>query len=115
MWIPARSQWIVIWSAALVTVVLLGEPTEWRFAFTTPERLAATTPDRLTPLNAPALTTGPTPSLSDREIARGQRRRSWQRVARITRARRHLGLSIAGLAFLVVWWLEGRRRTTQPG
>jgi len=114
MWNPARSQWIVIWSAALVTVVLLGEPTEWRFAFTTPERLAATTPDRLTPLNAPTLT-DPTRSLSDREITRRQRRHGWRRVARITRARRHLGLSIAGLAFLVVWWLEGRRRTTRPG
>jgi hypothetical protein len=114
MWIPARSQWIVIWSVALLTVVLVGEPTEWRFALTTPERLAATTPNRLTQLD-PQTLTDPTRSLSDREIIRRQRRRSWRSAARITKARRHVGLSVAALAVLVVWWLEGRRRTTHGG
>ena len=108
MWNPARSQWIVIWCTALLAVVLLGDPRGWRFALATPDALATAKRERLTALEVSAYT-DPTRTPSEREVLLRQRLRR-QSAAQIARARRHMGLSIAGLAFLVVWWLGGRSR-----
>jgi hypothetical protein len=104
----SRSEWIVIGIAALLLVVVAGDPVHWPLVVSNPERIAETRLTALTVTDIQARTQ-PMPIHEQRLMVRHQL--TEEAALQIAAARRHIGLTLAGIAGLGLLWRQGRRRS----
>src|SRR4051812_20254194 len=102
-----RSVWIVIGSAAVLLVVVAGDPAHWALVASSPARAAEARLSALT-LDDIQSRTEPMPVHEQRLMVLHQL--TEEATFQIAAARRHIGLTLAGFAGLAILWRHGRRR-----